>query len=150
MAWKSWLGIQVDRALDAHVGQATPGDPYFTVVGGICLITGMVGYVSAKSAGAPTTCNFVLNPDAVAGLNTILSTGTDIDTSVAGSLLTWNGLAAGTFVTLNASVVPMFTCKGIVVAEGVIGFVSSAASGTTRWTLWYIPIEAGAYITVVP
>lgn len=150
MAWKSSFGIQIDRALDAHTGTPTPGDPYFTVVGGICLITGMVGYVSAQAAGAPTNCLFRHDPDAVAGVTTDLCAVTDIDTSIAGSLLTWSGLAAGLLVTLNASVVPMFTCKGIVVTEGVIGFVSSAASGTTRWTLWYIPIEVGAYIVAVP
>ena len=150
MTWKSALGIQVDRALDAHTGTGTPGDRYFQVVGGICLITGMVGYVSTATTSAPTNCFFRHDPDAVAGVTTDLCASTDLDTAVAGSLLTWNGLAAGLIVTLNTSVAPMFTCKSIVVTEGYIGFVSGGATGTTRWTLWYVPIEAGAYIVAIP
>lgn len=149
MPYKSGLGIQVDRALDAIQLVGTPGDPYFTVVGGICLITGMVGYVSGEAVGA-TNVFFRLDPGSALGVTTDLCASTDIDTAIVGSLLTWNGLAAGLLVTLNTSVAPMFTCKGIVVTEGVIGFVSDRASGTMRWTLWYIPIEAGAYIVAIP
>ena len=150
MAFKSTLGIQVDRPAAAIAIAVSPGTPYFTVAGGMCLIRAIVGYVTVAFGGA-NTVSLVLDPTVAAAANTVLAAATDVGTAgtegdvvaVAGAPAT--GLVAGHFA---AQVLSVTGGVGIAVTPGVIGLVATAANGTMRWVLWYIPIDAGATIVI--
>jgi hypothetical protein len=149
MPFKHGLGIQVARAADAFVITGSPGDPYFTIAGGMVMITGLVGYITVAPGGA-NTISFEHNPDVGAGANTVLCTPTDVGTTgVEGDIITIDGLPGSALVCGHRGTNPMFT-RAIAVAPGVIGCVITAALGTVRWVLWYIPIDAGATVVAIP
>jgi len=152
MAYKAGLGYQINRGAEVIAITATPGDPFFTVAGGLCLITGLLG-VCAIAAGGANTLSFELNPDDATGANSPLTLAADLGTLMtAGDVCTLVG-APGT--ALLAGHVPLNVMgstlgKGLVVNSGVIGLVATAAVMSMRWILWWIPIDDGATIVNIP
>ena len=150
MAYKFPLGYQVNRNAAALAITATPGLPYFTVAGGLVLITGLLGVCTVACGGA-NTLSFELNPTDAAGANTALSLAVDLGTAmVAQDVCTLVG-APGTALLgghVELNVMGLTQGQGLVVNSGVIGLVATAAVGTYRWILWYIPIDTGATVVV--
>ncbi len=145
------LGYQVSRATDAFVITVSPGDPYFTVAGGVVLITALVGYITVTPGGAANTISFELNPDEATGADVVLCTPTDIGTTgVVGDLITITGDPADALICGHRGTNPTFDQGPIVCSPGVIGCVITAAVGSARWDLWYIPVTNGATVTAIP
>jgi hypothetical protein len=151
MAFKSNLGIQVDRPAEAITIVVSPGKAYWAVAGGAVLIRAIVGFVTVTFGGA-NTLSLVHDPTDAAAANSPLCGATDVGTTgtsgdivaVAGAPAT--GLVAG---HLAAQVLGVTMGFGIALGPGNIGLVATAAVGTMKWTLWYIPIDAGATVTNV-
>lgn len=144
------LGYKVTRGADALVITVSPGDPYFTVAGGMVLLTGLIGYCTVAVGGA-NNVNFVLHPDAAGGADTPLSAAVDLTAQTLGDVAVIVG-APGTGLSnghLQSAVMGLTMGKGLVVSPGVIGCVIDAALGTYRWVLFYLPIDTGAYVTAV-
>jgi len=139
MAFKSTLGIQVDR-LAANHDNATV--TYFTIAGGKVLITGLVGKITVESGA--NVCSWQHDPDAALAGTTALCGGLDINPALLGDLLGITGVPAGNMTYGGA--VEMFTVDGIVLTIGVLQFIAAAADGASSWTLWYLPIDAGATV----
>ncbi|KKN14267.1 hypothetical protein LCGC14_0997780 [marine sediment metagenome] len=152
MAWwdQMGLGIQVDRPasiIPQTVG--TPGTEYYTIAGGLVLITGLVGLFTVVPGGA-VNAQWCHNPD----------TGTDTDVCIAtalagaaeGDLMSISGIAAAGMLPLGGSVAQLMggvagTNKGLVLDSGALGvFTSASQTGNWRWVLWYMPIENGATV----
>jgi hypothetical protein len=149
-AYNPRLGIKVDRALDAFVITGSPGDPYFTVAGGMVVITSLVGYVTTTFGGVVNTLSFEFNPDAGGGANVVFCTPTDVGTTgVVGDIITMDGLPGSALVCGHRGTNPTFL-RPVIVAPGVIGCVITAAVGAARWVLHYFPIDVGATVVAIP
>ena len=145
------LGIKVDRAAQNIAITATPGLPVFDVHG-LCLVTGLLGVCTTTHVGVANTMSFEFNPDLAAGANSAITATTDLGTaSVAGDVAVVVGAPAtgplGGHVAVN--VLGSTSGKGIVLNDGVIGLVATAANGAWRWILFYHPIDDGAWIDAV-
>jgi hypothetical protein len=130
------LGLRVDRAAALH---ANVTKPYFTVVGQV-LLTGLLGLVTVE-CGA-NSCVWTVVP--TAGTTTDLCTAADINAAVVGDLIGITGVLA-TALTFGGAVVQMM--QPVAINAGTIDFHAAAADGQTSWSVWYIPLSDGAYIT---
>jgi hypothetical protein len=140
---------QVDRGADALVITVSPGDPYFTIAGGLVLIHGLLGYITIAPAGA-NNLSFEFNPDAAGGANVALCTPTDVGTTgTLADLITISGTVGDPLVCGHRGINPV-TFRPLACGPGVIGCVITAALGTVRWSLWYEAIDAGATVVAIP
>lgn len=151
MAWwdQMGLGIQVDRPtsiLPQTVG--TPGTEYFTIAGGLVLITGLVGlFTSNPAAVNGTWCH---NPDT--GRDSDVCSITALGGADEGDVMSISGVASESMLPLAGSVAQLMggiagTCKGLVLGSGALGvFTDGSAAGDWRWVLWYMPISPGATV----
>lgn len=154
MAFKSTLGVQVDRAasiLPQTVG--SPGTPYFTVAGGKVLVKGLVGEIVVANVGGVVSANWFFAPSGAIGTGANLCAATVLTTWVIGDILTLSGLLTDAMLpAVHASSAPMLTVagQGIVLMPGAMGVITTASfAGQWRWVLWYIPIDAGATVVAV-
>jgi hypothetical protein len=150
-AYNPNLGVKVERPAEAIAITVSPGDPYFTVAGGLVLITALVGVCTATFGGVANTLSFVLDPTAATGANTNLTGATDIGTAtVVGDVVAFVGAPATGPVGghLAAQVLSLTAGKGVACMSGIIGLVATAAVGTMRWVLFYQPIDTGATVVV--
>ncbi len=150
MPFKSFLGVQVDRPTQNLAITATPGLPIYTIAGGLVMVTGIIAVCTTTFGGA-NTISLELNPTLAAGANSVLSLAADLGTTGAdGDVMVLVG-APGTALLMGhveVNVLGSTLGKGLIVNNGVIGLVSTAANGALRWILWYIPIDAGATIVI--
>lgn len=134
------LGFRIDRAAAAHAAAVTA---YFTIVGGPVLLTALVGTVTVEAVGA-TNFHWETLPTngAVAPVSALL----DVDPAIVGSLLTITGVGDAA-MTYNASAtgLAMMTTR-VVLSIGALNAEISAASGTTSWSLFYLPLTEAAYV----
>jgi len=147
---KLTLGTMVPRAAQLIAITATPGLPIYTVTG-LILVTGLLGVCTTTHGGVANTISFEFNPTAATGANSAITATTDLGTtSVVGDVAVVVGAPAtgplGGHVAVN--VLGSTSGKGIVLNDGVIGLVATAANGGWRWILFYIPIDDGAYVRV--
>ena len=147
---KLTLGTMVPRAAQLIAITATPGLPIYTVTG-LILVTGLLGVCTTTHGGVANTMSFEFNPTAATGANSAITATTDLGTtSVVGDVAVVVGAPAtgplGGHVAVN--VLGSTSGKGIVLNDGVIGLVATAANGGWRWILFYIPIDDGAYVRV--
>ena len=138
---KLQLGIMCPRAAAGHAAATTP---YFNVVGGRILVTGLVGLVTVASGA--NACSWVANPT-VGTATQVLCAALDINPALVGDSLTITGLVAGAMTYGGAGGLPMMATRGIVCLVGTIDFIAAAADGDTSWVIFYIPIDDGAYVT---
>ena len=137
------LGIHVVKA--AATLPATTTQTIFTVAGGRCLVSLLLGEVTTivqaqannlKVTSAPTTgtavdlaSNLDINADEAGTLYLVEGDGTALVGANAGAAL--SGIGRSMFI------VPI----------GVIRIETSATNtGATKWDLWYLPLDEGANI----
>ena len=144
------LGLRVDRDAEQLSIVADPGDPFFDVHG-LCLVTAIVG-VCTVAAGGANNVFFRFNPDGAAGATDITATGDLGTAAVEGGVHVMVGAPATAMSSAagGTAVAGVTAGMGVVAYEGVIGLVADAALGTYRWHLWYLPLEDGSYVEVIP
>jgi hypothetical protein len=139
------LGTRVERA--AALQPQTTQAAIFTISGGKVLVTGLIGQVVVATPATTNTLKVTGNPTA----------GTDVDWTTAvstaslevGAIITLGVTSAGALVVKNAG--------GGNAINGYVGYVGnvgtldlvttgSAATGTIKWTLTYVPIDDGAAV----
>ena len=135
------LGKKVERA----TANITTGMELFKVAGGECQINLIVGEVTALME--TKTINFKLFLDADTGTDTDMCGNLDLSADEIGSLYTLEGTVATTMQTGQSG-----SCIGpevviIVSPGGIDATVGATHFGDIKWTLWYTPLEDGAYIT---
>lgn len=137
------LGIKVEKAT-ADLPQTTQS-ALFNVVGGRVLITNILGEVTTAIQNQANNTKLVANP----------TTGTDVDLcavlSIAndevGTLYGITGTFGDAMIGVNAGAVPEMD-KGAVVPVGTVDLSCAASNtGKVKWTLTYVPIDDGAYVT---
>jgi len=135
------LGIRVDRATEALAAALTP---LFTIVGGKVLMTGFYGVITTAS-GANLTH---LEATPTTGTSQPVCADLDINPAIVGDVLTITGVGNAA-MTYNASVtgLPMMASKGVILSPGTLDVHPAAADGAVEWTMFYIPLDDGAYVT---
>lgn len=151
MAW--WddldLGIKVERPAAALAIDPSPGEPFFTIAGGVVLLTGLIGIITVAPAGAQTI-SFELDPTVGAGADVVLCTPTNITAATLGDVITISGAPGDALINthLASNLMMEDAPNGIALAPGILGLVATAAIGTVRWVLWYKPADTGATVVV--
>jgi len=124
---------------------ASTQTPYFTVTGKV-LITQIVGEVTTVFDGTVNSLKLIANP--TVGADVDLCTALVVTSDAAGTMYSLTGTFANAMI---ASTSGAFEAQAnpIVVAAGSIDLDATAtdATGATKWTLLYIPLESGAGIT---
>ena len=152
MAWweEIGLGIKVHRPISIIPQTVlTPGTEYYTIAGGLVLITGLVGLFTTVPGGAvnATWCH---NP--TLGTDTDLCIATALNGAAEGDVMSVSGIAGAGMLPLGGSVAQLMggvagSCKGLVLDAGALGvFTDASVGGNWRWVLWYMPITPGATV----
>jgi hypothetical protein len=139
------LGTRVERAaaLQPQTGQAA----IFTISGGKVLVTGLVGQVVVATPATTNTLAVVGNP--TAGTDVVWASAVSTASLEVGAIITLGVTSGGALVPKNAG--------GGNAISGYVGYVGnvgtldllttgSAATGTIKWTLTYVPIDDGAAV----
>jgi len=135
--------ITLGRVVTKATGALSSADiSLFTVAGGICAVTSLVGEVTVAVTVANAS-KIKLNP--TTGADSDLSGTLDIGTTdtAVGTLIGIDGVPANAM--LRGTSVPLLT-RYVAVKEGVIEQESAGTDGEITWTLTYVPLESGASI----
>ena len=125
--------------------------PLFSVTGGRVLLLGLLGEVEVAIAATACLLNIShLTTDATAVVTALCIDSADIQSFAPGRMMTLP-TAAGTALTLStgSSAADFSTASEWVLKTGSLNLTSSAApaTGTVKWSVWYIPLDEGAYMT---
>ncbi len=141
------IGARVDRAA-ALVTAATVN--LFTVAGGRVLLTGFLGEIVVAIPATATTLQIThLTTDVTAVVTPLCIASADIQSYAAGRMFTLPA-AVGSVLTVSvgSSAIPFTFMPKFVLKTGGLQLVGSAApaTGTIKWSAWYLPIDDGAYM----
>ena len=144
------LGIRVDRAAATMTGASTKS--LFNVEGGRVLVRALVGEVTVAVANSTNNAKFVSTPD-VGSVADMCAVGATQNLGIGG-LVSLPGTSIATAMhvssTTAAGAVPACNTSGIIAAAGVIGYNNShSTDGTLKFSIWYVPLDEGAYVTSV-
>ena len=138
------LGQRVTRAaaLQPQTGQAA----IFNVVGGKVMVTTLVGEVVVATPATANTLKVTGNP--TSGTDVDWSSATSTASKEVGSIITLGVTAGAALVVANAGG-GNATLDPYIAQIGTIDLVTtgSAATGTIKWILTYVPVDDGAYVT---
>lgn len=137
------LGVRVDRA-SAVTPQST-ATAYFTISGGRVLITGVQGLVTVIFTATATNIKLTATPTVGTAVDmcAVVAAGS----KEAGTLLGITGVPSVAMVATNAGLTTWMNTQQVL-NTGTIDFSSSGnnVSSATSWSVWYLPLDAGARI----
>lgn len=137
------VGMRVDRPA-AVLAAATN---LFTVAGGDILLCGFYGEIMVAIDGAN---QLTLTFDADTGAtDTVLgSQGADINTFIAGRMIYLPAAGGALTNTATAGACPLDVAERFILPPGHFDLTSTGTTttGTIRWSLFYIPLDSGAYV----
>ena len=134
------LGKKVDRAAADLAAAATS---LFTVHTGRVLMTGFIGTITTASGA--NSCTWAHAP--TTGTAQPIAAALDINPALVGDNVTITGVASAA-ATYNASAtgLPMMDSP-VILSVGNLQITPAAADGAMSWTMFYVPIDDGAYVT---
>lgn len=142
------LGLRVDRDA-ALVTAATV--PIFTVAGGRVLMTGFLGEIVVAIAATATTLQIThLTTDVTAVVTPLCLASADIQSMAAGRMFTLPAAVGSALaISVGSSAAVMNVAPTYALKVGSLQLVGSAApaTGTIKWSMWYIPLDDGAYVS---
>ena len=141
------LGLRVDRASSATPQHDTADDvTYFTIYEGNVLMTLLVGEITTVIAGGANNINIYHTP--TTGTAGAIAAATATASYAEGDIFTITGLLTDTIlpaVTAGSTIAMKY--GGVFLTPGTIKFNATAATtGNWKWSLWYMPLEKGAYV----
>ena len=137
------LGIRVDRAT-ATLPQTTAAAIFNVLVGRVAM-TAILGEVTTV-LGAVGNMSIEANPTTgtTAALCAVVAAGA----FEAGTLLSIDGTKATAMLGVDAGGTAMQS-KPVALPVGTLDLrLSLSSTGSVKWSLWYVPIDEGAYVTV--
>ena len=140
------LGIRVDRAT-ATLPQTGQYD-LFTIAGGAVKVLGILGEVTTVIQTQANNTNLEFNPAAATLADSDLCAVLDISADPVGCLYTIDGTAGNAMVDSGTTGFLIHTlAQPLYMSEGAIELHCAASNtGSVKWTIWYVPLEEGAYI----
>lgn len=139
-------GARVDRAT-ATLPASTLGNLY-TVAGGRVMVSLLIGQVTTVIQSQATTIKVTSTPTTGSAVD--LSGTVDCNGLEVGGLLTVIGTFATALGKQNAGGAQGLNLSPIVVPAGSIGITTGAtSSGSIKWSIFYHPLDDGAYIVAI-
>ncbi len=136
------LGMRVDRATATLPQSAAAA--IFNVKGGRVMVTQILGEVTTIIQNQANNTKLQSNPDT--GSTVDMSATVDIANLEAGGLLGIAGAAATAAIKANAGSIIAQTTPVIVAAGAIELNCSASNTGSVKWSVWYLPLDDGAYI----
>ena len=134
------LGERVDRATD----NITTGEDLFTIVGGRVAVNLIIGEVTTIIETKAVTFKLVANP--TTGTSTDMCATLDLSADEVGTMYTISG-APATAMQRGESGSVLTQATPVIVAIGAIeAAVGDTHTGSIKWSVFYTPIDDGAYI----
>lgn len=142
---KSVLGVKVDRA--AALQPATGQAAIFNVAGGKVLVTSLTGEVVVVTPATTNTLAVAGNP--TTGTDVVWSSATSTASKEVGTIITLNPTAGSALIVANAGGGNAVSPTGFVAQIGSLDLITTgtAATGTIKWTITYVPLDTGAVVT---
>jgi len=135
-------GVKVDRPT-ATLPQTTAA-AIFTVAGGQVAITKIIGEVTTIMQTQANNTKLTANP--TTGTSVDICAVLDTTADEAGCLYGITGLNSDALIGINAGALPSQT-RDVIVPEGTIDLDCAASNtGSVKWTIFYVPIDAGASV----
>ena len=136
------FGLKVDRAT-ATLPQTTAAAIFNVLVGRVAML-GIVGEVTTV-LGAVGNMSLEVNP--TVGTTTAICAVVAAGTAEASSQFSIEG-TAGTAMTLGAGGAVAMQVKPVVLSVGTLDLrLSGSSTGSVKWSILYVPIDDGAYVT---
>lgn len=137
------IGMRVDKAT-AALPAGTAG-ALFNVIGGrVAILGGILGEVTTIIQTQINNMKLTANP--TVGSSVDLCTVLDVSADEVGCLYGITGNVGDALVGANAGYAPLPE-QPLVVAPGTIDLDCSATNtGSIKWSIWYVPVDDGAYI----
>jgi len=137
------LGIRVDR--DTNTLPQTTAEPIFNIVGGRVAMTAILGTVTTLLGAVG---NMSLESDPTTGTAAALCATVAAGTFEEGTLLSIDGTKATAMLGVDAGGSAMQS-KPVALSVGAVDLrLSGSSTGSIQWSMWYVPLEVGAYVTV--
>lgn len=138
------LGDRVERPL-ALLPQTT-ATAYFTVVGGRVMIMQLLGEVTTAIETQANDTKWTATP--TVGTAADICAALDITADEAGALYGITGILANAMVGAVAGALAEQS-NGVIVNAGTLDLDCAASNtGATKWSLFYIPLDVGAYVEI--
>lgn len=137
---KMILGQRVDRSTD----NLTNGEDLFTVAGGRVLVTQIVGEVTTIMESK--TINIKLQSNPTTGTTNDMCGALDCTGLEAGTLLSITGTAGDAMIAGSSGAVKGMLAPVIVAVGAIEANVGATHTGSIKWSIWYIPLDEGAYV----
>ena len=135
-------GILVNRATADTFDTAVT--PLFTIGTGKVLLLGVIGTVTTNIENK--TCSINLQANGTTGTTSDICAALDIDNAQAGTTWGITGTAATLLVAAVGGGAP-WPATPLVLEVGTLDLNCTADhSGSAKWDIWYIPLEAGATV----
>jgi len=139
------LGTKVEKAATALPSSTT--GTLFTVAGGRVLITGLVGECTVAVGGSNAIKLTALPTPTTAG-DTDLCAEVDLNTCDIGDLISITGAPGDNILVAHKGSVQMLENKGVLLQEGTLAVAAgSTTDGTFKWTMFYVALDNGAYVS---
>jgi len=139
------LGIRVDRPT-ATLPQGTAGS-IFTITGGRVLMTAILGEVTTAIGGA-NAMKLIANPTVATAGDTDLCAAADLDTCDIGDLISITGTPGDGILVAHKGSVQMMGPTGVALQTGTLQLhCAGSTAGAIKWSIWYVPLDTGAYVT---
>ena len=138
------LGLRVDRAT-ATLPQTTAAAIFNVLVGRVA-ITQIVGEVTTVIQTQANNTKLTANP--TTGTSVDICAALDITADEVGCLYGITGLNTDALIGVNAGALPQVGGKGAVIVNvGTIDLDCAASNtGSVKWSIFYVPVDEGAYI----
>ena len=142
--WAKYLGKKVEKGSTAITGISTKD--MFSVTGGRILVTALIGEVATVDLQAQANA-LTINVDPTVGLTGALGTGIETNGALIGTTFSVTGNPADAIIKNTGAAI---TCKSpvIVPAGGIFYATAASSTGEMKWTIWYVPLDPAAYVTV--
>jgi len=145
IAGKALRKLQLGAKVERTTANLTTGLALFNILGGRVQLNLIVGEVTTIMQAGANACKLTADP--TIGATTDLCATADMDAAEAGTLITISGTAV-TAMQLGKSGSVRGQDSPVILAVGQMIWVQAAVkTGSVKWTLFYIPIDDGAYVT---
>lgn len=135
-------GVKVHRATSLVRSKAL-----FKVVGGRVLLTNIYGYVTTVAQSDANATN--LKHDATNGAAVNLCATIEMNACAVNSFLCITGAVANAMTKATSAIRGMDISVILAAGNVMLDCADETRSGSVEWTLYYMPLDAGAYVEVV-
>jgi len=123
----------------------TTAEAIFNINNGKVLVTGVYGEVTVELGAGANNAKLTSNP--TVGASVDICATVDVDTDVVGTMYSTTGTFANAMIATTSGALEA-QAGAFVIAAGTLDLDCDASkAGSVKWTIQYIPVDAGATIS---